>query len=177
MKTNNNTNTTPHLPQFISKLIRLDEQYKDIFNVMKILYAVLIIAHIAYISIAIYKSTPYTEWINHLGTLLSFSVIFFVIHKGLKELKNLDYSQPIYQVAKSMKKRHSFISSDNLWLFVGLIMLGISIGLNSSIDFLLVQLMFWTAMFIGLLIGYIYWYKQVKPLRDKLSQIIKELEE
>lgn len=177
MKTDNKTNITVDLPQFISKVKRQDSIFKVVYMAIIVLYIIIIVAHLAVISISIYNKVPYTAWISNLGTLLPFLIIYFFLIKRHKEYKKADYSQPTYLVLKSMQKRYSSLRRGDLWVFVALFLLGISMGMDSPMSFLSFQLSYWALMIVGMFVGYIYWYIKLKPLKDKASQLIKELEE
>lgn len=177
MKTDNKKTITTNLPEFISKVKREDELFKIVYIAVIILYFNAIVVHLAVISISIYNNTPFKEWMGNLGTLLPFLIIFFFLNKRYKEYKKIDYSLPTYLVLKNMERRYSALRLENLWVFAALFLLGISMGIDSPIDFLFFQVGYWTLMSIGMLAGYIYWYIKQKPLKDKASQLIKELEE
>ncbi len=177
MKTNNKTNRTIDLPQFISKVKRKDKIFKVLYLAIIVLYIIIIVAHLAIIFISIYNNVPFREWIGDLGTLLPFLIIYIYLRKRYKEYKRADYSQNTYLVLKSMKRRYSSLRLEDLWVFAALLFLGISMGINSPMGFVSFQLYYWAMMLVAMLGGYIYWYIRIKPLRDKASQLIKELEE
>lgn len=177
MKTENNTDRTIDLPQFISKLKKQDKLYSRILLWTKILYIVIIIPHIAIIAKAIYNSTPYTEWIGYLGTLIPFLIIYFILNKRHKEYKKVDYSQPTYSLLQNIEKRYKMIRPNDSWVFLALFILGISLGFDSPKEFLRFQLEYWAFMLIAFIIGYIWWYIKEKPMKDRAAKLIKELEE
>ena len=85
MKTNNKTNRTIDLPQFISKVKRKDKIFKVLYLAIIVLYIIIIVAHLAIIFISIYNNVPFREWIGNLGTLLPFLIIYIYLRKKLKE--------------------------------------------------------------------------------------------
>lgn len=177
MKTDNKSNKTIDLPQFISKLKKQDKLYTRVLMAMKILYIIIIIPHIAVIAKAIYNSTPYTEWIGYLGTLIPFLIIYFFLNKRHIEYKKVDYSQPTYSLLQNIEKRYKLLRLSDTWAFVALFILGISLGFDSPKEFLRFQLEYWAFMLIAFIIGYIWWYIKEKPMKDRAKQWIKELEE
>lgn len=177
MKTDNMKAITTNLPEFISKVKKQDKLFKVVYMAVIILYFIIIVAHLAVISISIYNKTPFTEWMGNLGTLLPFLIIFFFLNKRHKEYKQVDYSLPTYLVLKKMERRYSALRLEDLWVVAAVLFLGISMGIDSPMNFLSFQLRYWSIMIISIFAGYIYWYKKQKPLKDKASQLIKELEE
>ena len=177
MKADNKTNTTIDLPQFISKVKRKDKIFKVVYMAIIVLYIIIIVAHLAVISISIYNNIPFTEWISNLGTLLPFVVIYFFLMKRHKEYKKADYSLPTYLVVKNMEKRYRWFRLSDLWVVAALFFLGISMGIDSPMGLFSFQLSFWAMILVASLVGYIYWYFRIKPLRDKAARLIKELEE
>lgn len=177
MKTDNKKTITTNLPEFISKVKSQDNLSRMVYMATIVLYFIIIVAHLAFISISIYNNTPFTEWMGYLGTLLPFIIIFYFLNKRHKEYKQADYTLPTYLVLKNMERRYNFLRHDDRWVLITLFFLGISLGKDSPKDFLSFQFEYWTIMIISMLIGYLYWYIKRKPLRDKASQLIKELEE
>ena len=177
MKTDNKKTITTNLPKFISKVKRQDNLSRMVYMAVIVLYFIIIVAHLVVISISIYNNIPFTEWLGNLGTLLPFLIIFYFLNKRYKEYKQVDYSLPTYLVLKNMERRYSFLRHDDRWVLITLFFLGLSMGIDSPIDFLSYQLGYWITMIIAMIIGYLYWYIKRKPLKDKASQLIKELEE
>lgn len=177
MKTDNNKAITTDLPALIAKVKRQDKNFRIVYMVGIVLYAVIIAAHLAVITISIYKNIPITDWIKMISTLIPFLIIFYYLYKKHKEYKHADYSLSTYIVLKNMKKRYEAFRLNDLWVVVALIILGISMGIDSPENFLSFQLEYWSMLIGAMLVGYIYWYIKQKPLRDKASELIKELEE
>ena len=177
MKTDNKTTTTTNLPQFISKLKKQDKQFTIAYKAIKIVYIIGIAPIVVSLFMSILNSKPYTEWIGQLGILLPFVIIYFVLNKRHKEYKQQDYSQPTYLVLKNMERRYQLFRCSDLWVLFGLIILGISLGFDSSLGLLPYQLIYWTTIIIAEFFAYIYWCKKIKPMKDRASQLIKELEE
>ena len=177
MKTDNKTNATIDLPQYISKVKKQDKIFRTIYTPIIILYIIIIVGRIIGIIGSIYNNTPFTEWIIYVVKLLPFVIIYFALRKRYKWFKRVDYSQPTYLVLKSMERRYRGLSLEDPWIIIALFLFNISMGIDSPMSFLSFQLSFWAMMLFALLIGYIYWYIKIKPLRDRASQLIKELEE
>ena len=177
MKTIKKTNTTIDLPQFISKVKRQDNLHRIIYIPIIVLYIIIIVAHLAIITTSIYAKIPFIEWMSYVVRLLIFTFIYFFLRRRYKEYKRADYSQNTYLVLKSMERRYRSFRLEDIWVFAAVFFLGISMGIDSPTGFLSFQLNFWPLILISMLIGYIYWYIKLKPLKDKASQLIKELEE
>ena len=177
MKTDNKTKTTIDLPQFISKVKRQDKIHRIIYIPIMVLYFIIIVINLIAIFGSIIDNRPFIEWISLLGTLLPFVIIYFVLRKRYKEYKRADYSQSTYLVLKSMERRYRSFRLEDLWVFAALFILVISLGIDHHMGFLSSQLFYWAFILIGIIVGYIYWYIKIKPLRDKALKMIKELEE
>lgn len=76
-----------------------------------------------------------------------------------------------------MEKRYRAYRPADLWVLAGLIILGISMGIDNPMGFLNFQLGYWTMMLVATLGGHIYWRIKIKPLRDNALQLLKELDE
>ncbi len=85
MKTDNKTNTTIDLPQFITKVKRQDKIFKVVYLAIIVLYIIIIVTHLAIIFISIYNNVPFREWIGDLGTLLPFLIIYIYLRKRYKD--------------------------------------------------------------------------------------------
>ena len=177
MKTNNNKDTTTNLPQFILKLKKQDKLFEHFFNALKIIYFLLIVISVVSIFVKVFNNSPYMATLKETGILLSFIIFYFYLKKRHKEYKQLDYSQPTYLLLKSIVKRYSSFEYFDLWSLAAIVILGVSLSLDSRFSFLVYQLGYWTVMIIGILVGLIYRFVKIKPLIDRASQMLKELEE
>lgn len=177
MKTNNNTDTTTNLPQFILKMKKQDKLFENIFKVLKILYLILIAVGAILIFVKMFNNTPYIATLKEAGLLLSSIIFYFYLKKRHNEYKELDYSQPTYLVLKSIVKRYSSFEYFDLWALAAITIVGISLSLDSRFSFLVYQLGYWTMMLISILGGLTYRFIKIKPLKDRALQLLKELEE
>ena len=177
MKTDKKDTPTTNLPAFILKVEKQDNLFRVVYMAIIILYLIIIVAQLAIVLISVYNNIPFIKWMSNLGILIPFLIILYYLNKRYIEYKRADYSLPSYSVLKNMEKRYRAFRPADLWVLAGLIILGISMGIDNPMGFINFQLGYWTMMLVAMLGGHIYWRIKIKPLRDNALQLLKELDE
>ncbi len=171
------TNKEINLIEFINKLKRYDKRTITTYYILKGIYAALIIVRLFFLLFLIIKEpSSILDITSTFLFLLAFLIFYIIIDKQQKKHKNIDYSEPTYLLMKKIKKQYSYSLISNLWIILATIILSFSISLSSP-NFLLIQIIYWSLMALSVLIGTIYWAIKRKPIKDKIEQLIKELEE
>ncbi len=176
MDTKNNKYKEIDLPNFIKKLQKLDKRTFILYRVLVIIYLALAILFSVALGYMVFIEGNMPEVVDILK-FTSFIMFYILLRRRQKEYKNVDYLQTTYSMLKKILKRYSFLRIDDLWAVLAVGILGVAIGLNRHSGFWQFQLFYWGVILVCMLIGYIYWYFRLKPLRDNAKNLLKELAE
>ncbi len=173
---NNMINNGLDMPQFINKLKKEDKKMLAVYNVIKILYLVLISFLFIEIAASIFSEGFSNTMLGSALTVLGVSLIYIYLNYRGKDYQNIDYSQTIYEMLRTTSERYKPFLTKDLLVLPGIILMGIGMGLNKDMGFAKYQLIFWSVMIIGALLGLIYWYFKWKPVKDNADMLLKEIE-
>lgn len=121
--------------------------------------------------------------------ILAFTIMAFVLKKYHSLLREVDYTQSVYQVFKKAEERYRFWETKRMALtavFILLIDAAVSLVFNGRYlpdtltwieKTLVVQAFYIPVIAISFAIGWQQWHKTKKPMLEKIMEVISELED
>ena len=155
-----------------------DSAYANLSKGIVVLYSILSVVYVLLIAMELWMGSKIEKTIGgicYLIAMLNF-VLFFVYYN--KKYRFVDYGEPVLVMLKKARQRYLPFQKNALCLLPGLLLMDVGLTLNtfSSEKVLLVQAIYFGMMFIAVIIGYIYWFIRYKPLVDRITEYITELE-
>ena len=180
-KTMKNNTTSPklNLNQLVGHLKSKDANYARLSKVFQIFYWILIPVY-SYLGIRIFIETKdWHQLVSFVCFAIAMIILAFVFGKHHKQYNNVDYSLPTVTMLKSAADRYKPLNINALYFFIALVFLdaGLCCRVSSASRVLQIQFYFWGLMGVAVLIGLIRWYYKYKPLRDRVLEMIKEIED
>lgn len=168
--------------QLIQNLQKEDRQMARIIRGVKIMYLVLIPAYAL-----LYLLAPDFTISQRAGGMLSvmgFAVFIILFQRKSNEFKQVDYALPTTQMLTETIKRYKLWKPELLWALVAVSLVDLGLTISKIKTFtpaeihdkvIDTQIIMIPAIFIGLIIGIIWWYIKHKPLRDQAQKLLDEL--
>ena len=169
-----------NLSKLTGKLKKEDRQYATIVKAVQIFYwiyiPVFVVRTIRYYS----DSHNINNIISGVALILGFLVIALSFRKYYKDYRYVDYSLPTLEMLKKAASRYQPAQKRVMSIIPGLILMDIGltfewIGEGRSV--LYSQVIFLGAILFGAIIGFVLWYFKYKPLRDKILDLVREIEQ
>ena len=171
---------------FIDRLKNADKKSKEILRRFYIIYFVISLFYLGLFILNPDQDLKLNDRIN--GTLLFLGILFFAIYGKVKysELRKLRYDQPTQIFLLKTLERYKFWPRE--MNFVLLFVLLVDVGSCRSfvhnypvfddivLDVIAFQIVFISAMSVGLYFGYAHWKKHKKPIVDEIGKLLREEE-
>jgi hypothetical protein len=121
--------------------------------------------------------------------LIGLTMMTFAIRKSLRLLRQVDYTQSVYQVFTKAAKRYRFWETKRMVftiIFILIIDIAVSMVFNGRYlpdtltwieKTLIVQAFYIPLMAASFTFGWIQWRKTKKPMLEKIEELLHELEE
>nr|WP_321409723.1 hypothetical protein [uncultured Carboxylicivirga sp.] len=186
---NQTTNAEVNLNELTSRLKKEDMRNKNLTKRFKIFYFVFgILYALVYIFEYFFnESDPMgsTDIISGTCYVLAWLIFALLFRKANKDYSQVDYSLPTILMLQKAVKRYKLFQP-RLIIAIGAALL---IDIASSLrkvempitkevinDIVLFQIIFVSAIMIGVVAGIIIWHNRQKPIRDNALALIEELE-
>ncbi len=178
MDTNNKINNELDLPQFIKKLQKEDNFIGGLYKVLEIMYLIWILLYLLGIIVGVFFMKDLSvNYLKHTCVLSSLIFIYLFLRKRKKEYQNVDYSQTTYDMLKKTVLRYKYYRKEDTLIIIAVSILFIGLGLDNYRGFWHYQIYAWSCVIVCTILGSIWWYFKLKPLKDKANELIKEIEE
>ncbi|MFC2096347.1 hypothetical protein ACFLQ3_01440 [Bacteroidota bacterium] len=160
-----------------------DNKFKRIFHNFQILYFVLIFI---YAGIFLFNpSSEITIYDRVAGGfyVVAFGLFAFYFRKYYKKYKEVNYSDSVKKVLEDAEKRYRIFKADTLVVLIGVLCIDAATVFTKMYDksfiesVLKVQIMIWPFIIIGVIIGYLWWRRDSRPIWLSAKKLLKELEE
>jgi hypothetical protein len=175
------------LDYLIDKMKKRDDQQKKTFRRF---YIIMIVFVVFYFLLLVINPDPYLtvyKRISGICYVIAFLIGAYLFRLEHKTMTKINYSEPLLDVMKAAVERFRPFKKGFLrFLLVPLFIdLGLTIGGPaqylpenwSNIEKLvIIQIVYWSIMFIAGLIGFLLWRNRVKPYRDAVKQMVEELD-
>ena len=191
---NNNSNITNEITagSNLESLIRRlkDEDSRNVKMLHRI-YIMYIVIAVLFSGMYILNPDPDLGFYQRLTGaifILAISMMTFVIRKYYSILRQVDYTQSVYQVFKKAEERYRFWETKRMVftaVFIILIDIAVSMVFNGrylpeSLTWiektLIVQAFYIPVMAASFAFGWLQWRKTKKPVLEKIKAVIDELE-
>ncbi|WP_319480816.1 hypothetical protein [uncultured Draconibacterium sp.] len=169
-----------NLSKLTGKLKKEDRQYATIVKAVQIFYWIFIPVFIVKTGLEYIDSHEISDLISGVALILGFLFIALSFRKLNNEYQNVDYSLPTLEMLKKAACRYQPFQKRALGVIPGLLLIDIGltfewIGEGRSV--LDSQVFFLGAILFGVIIGLVIWYLKYKPLRDKIIDLVREIEQ
>ena len=175
MKTSDENQNLDHL---VSKLKTEDAHYATIIKAVQIIYWILL-PFLVLMTIWDYmEAKDINELIGGICIVAAFLIIVLFFRKYYREYNMVDYSLPTVQMLKKAIWRYQLFQKRTLWVYFGLLVMDVGLIFDWQEDHSIwvTQTIFLGALALGFVIGFIWWFKKFKPLRDEARQLLREIE-
>lgn len=175
------------IEQLISGMKREDTRQKRMAMVFRWFYIVLSVPYI--LRFVLLPDADMTLSDRLFGAfigagLLVFAVVFWLQHR---QLKSLDYSQPVLFFLKSSLKRYKFWKPIVYPILIAAAFVGAGLTINLLDErpvhytitqwVLIVQFAYWSMLGVSIFIGYVVWRYRERPLFMAIKRMLRETEE
>ncbi|MGM0613833.1 MAG: hypothetical protein ACQESM_10020 [Bacteroidota bacterium] len=182
MATNNST-----IEQLISQMHKEDARQRRLAMVLRWLYIVLGVPYI--IRFVVLPDADMTISDRLSGTLMGaglliFAVVFWLQHR---QLKSLDYSQPILTFLRSSVSRYRFFQPRIISVLLAAAFVGAGVsmrlleeqpeGFTTMQWVVTMQVIWWAVLAVSLGIGYLVWRHRTRPLWLGIKRVLQEVKE
>ncbi|WP_291856445.1 hypothetical protein [Marinilabilia sp.] len=166
------------MDQLIHKLKNEDENYARLSRGIQIFYWIMAPVYLIMVVLHAIEGSSLNEILGGIFFFLAMLIFALFFRNYYKEYKYVDYSQPTLVMLKKAAYRYKPFQLKILWAFlaVGFINAGLSLSATHMADLLEIQLVFWSAMAMAVLIGLWRWKVRYKPIRDAALNMIREIE-
>ncbi|WP_319502745.1 hypothetical protein [uncultured Draconibacterium sp.] len=168
-----------NLSKLTGKLKKEDRHYATIVKAVQILYWLFIPLFIVRTIRYYTDSHNINNLISGIALILGFLFIALSFRKLYNEYQNVDYALPTLEMLKKAAYRYQPFQKRVLGVIPGLLLMDVGltfewIGEGRSV--LDSQVFFLGAILFGVIIGLVIWYFKYKPLRDKILDLVREIE-
>jgi hypothetical protein len=175
------------LETLIDRMKKRDEHQKKTFRNFYIMMSVFVVF---YFLLLVANPDPYLTVYKRIAGIcyvIAFLIGAYLFRKEHKAMTMLNYSEPMLDVMKGAVDRFSpFKKGFFRFLLVPLFVdFGISFGgstqympesWSNTERIVILQLVYWSIMFIAGLISFLIWKQRVKPYRDAVKRMVEELD-
>nr|WP_321356749.1 hypothetical protein [uncultured Draconibacterium sp.] len=169
-----------NLSKLTGKLKKEDRQYATIVKAIQIFYWIFIPVFIVKTARQYSDSQSINDLIGGVALILGFLIIALTFRKYYKDYQYVDYSLPTLEMLKKAAYRYQPFQRRGVWIIPGLLLMDVGLTFDwiregrSVFDS---QVFFLGAILFGVLFGLVLWYFKYKPLRDKILDLVREIEE
>lgn len=167
------------LDKLVVNLKNEDHRYSRLSRSFQIIYWCFIPLYTVLTIIDYYDTRELNTIIGGACFIASFVIFAIFFGKFHKEYKSVDYSLPTLIMLKDAAYRYKPFQLRTLWILLATLFMDAGLSLNSMSgqNFIRVQIVFISAMLIGIIGGLIVWKIRYKPLRDNVLKLIAEIEQ
>jgi hypothetical protein len=184
-KLHNKEQNQTTMENLIKNLKSEDKKYYMIGKAVKIMYYVLILIYCFEFIFDPFDDHILIDKIGGMFALGSFIGFIIYFDYYTKKLSSIDYSLPTIQMLRNAAERYSLWGNKSGYAIIPVLLLDIAMVLLFWKEFgtmlplfrvLIVQAGFLPLIGLGVLIGYLVWKSNHKPLREKALKLIEEIE-
>jgi hypothetical protein len=162
-----------------ARATRQIKNFKWVFYIMIVFYTLSMIVN----------PDPNLKWHQRTTGLcyaIAFVIFAFLFRKYHKEFLSIDYFLSISEMFKKAAERYNFKIIRFLYVLPSLLLIDVGLTMSEfyrllTIDpfdrILIVQAFYIPIILISAFVGYLFWGKRQKPLRDGALQILRDLDE
>ncbi|WP_321344883.1 hypothetical protein [uncultured Draconibacterium sp.] len=168
-----------NLSKLTGKLKKEDRQYATIVKAIQIFYWIFIPLFIVRTIRSYTDSHSINDLLSGVALVIGFLIIALTFRKYYKEYQYVDYSLPTLEMLKKAAYRYQPFQKRGLWIIPGLLLMDMGLtfeGFGEGKSVLDSQIFFLGSILFGVVIGLVIWYFKYKPLRDKILEMVKEIE-
>jgi hypothetical protein len=191
-KINNNTNgiaAETNLESLIRKLKDEDTTQAKMIRRIYIMYITIIVLFSGMYILNPDPDLGFYQRLTGAVFLIGFTMMTFAIRKSLRLLRQVDYTQSVYQVFIKAAERYRFWETKRMVftiIFILIIDISISMVFNGRYlpdtltwieKTLIVQAFYIPLMAASFTFGWMQWRKTKKPILGKIEELLLELEE
>lgn len=185
----NGITTRQNLESLIRKLMEEDTMQAKMIRRIYIMYITIIVLFSGMYILNPDPDLGFYQRLTGAIFLIGLTMMTFAIRKSLRLLRQVDYTQSVYQVFTKAAKRYRFWETKRMVftiIFILIIDIAVSMVFNGRYlpdtltwieKTLIVQAFYIPLMAASFTFGWIQWRKTKKPMLEKIEELLHELEE